>query len=135
VVLSIDEKSQIQALDRTQPGLPLKPGRCATMTHDYLFAALNLLDGMVIRRCMQQQRIETLVEQLRDQQTPKGEGLACASSALDISFYADIRIMVERGRGLLLGADTQAHSPRQFSFGRRPTNRHQAILGRARCQA
>ena len=52
VVLSIDEKSQIQALDRTQPGLPLKPGRCGTMTHDYkrhgtttLFAALNVLDG------------------------------------------------------------------------------------------
>ena len=59
VVVSIDEKSQIQALDRTQPGLPLKPGKCATMTHDYkrngtttLFAALNILDGTVIGRCM-----------------------------------------------------------------------------------
>ena len=59
VVLSIDEKSQIQALDRTQPGLPLKPGKCGTMTHDYkrngtttLFAALNTLDGSVIGRCM-----------------------------------------------------------------------------------
>src|SRR5690349_12166339 len=57
VVLSIDEKSQIQALDRTQPGLPMKPGRCGTMTHDYkrhgtttLFAALNVLDGTVIGR-------------------------------------------------------------------------------------
>ena len=60
VVLSIDEKSQIQALDRTQPGLPIKPGRCQTMTHDYkrhgtttLFAALSVLDGSVIGRCMQ----------------------------------------------------------------------------------
>ena len=60
VVLSIDEKSQIQALDRTQPGLPLKPGKCGTMTHDYkrhgtttLFAALNVLDGVVLGRCMQ----------------------------------------------------------------------------------
>ena len=60
VVLSIDEKSQIQALDRTQPGLPLKPGKCGTMTHDYkrhgtttLFAALSILDGAVIGRCMQ----------------------------------------------------------------------------------
>jgi len=60
VVLSIDEKSQIQALDRTQPGLPLKPGRCGTMTHDYvrhgtttLFAALNVLDGTAIGHCMQ----------------------------------------------------------------------------------
>src|SRR5579872_6654123 len=59
VVVSIDEKSQIQALDRTQPGLPLKPGRCGTMTHDYkrhgtttLFAALNVLDGSVVGRCM-----------------------------------------------------------------------------------
>jgi transposase len=55
IVLSVDEKSQIQALDRTQPGLPLKKGRAGTMTHDYerhgtttLFAALNLLDGTVI---------------------------------------------------------------------------------------
>ncbi len=59
VVVSIDEKSQIQALDRTQPGLPLKAGRCGTMTHDYkrhgvttLFAALNVLDGTVVGRCM-----------------------------------------------------------------------------------
>jgi transposase len=60
VVLSIDEKSQIQALDRTQPGLPLKPGKCGTVTHDYkrhgtttLFAAFNVLDGAVLGRCMQ----------------------------------------------------------------------------------
>jgi len=63
VVLSIDEKSQIQALDRTQPGPPIKPGRCQTMTHDYkrhgtttLFAALSVLDGTVIGRCMQRHR-------------------------------------------------------------------------------
>jgi transposase len=63
VVLSIDEKSQIQALDRTQPGLPLKPGRCGTMTHDYirhgtttLFAALDVLTGRVFGRCMQRHR-------------------------------------------------------------------------------
>lgn len=60
VVLSIDEKSQIQALDRTQPGLPLKRGKCGTLTHDYkrhgtttLFAAFNILDGAVLGRCMQ----------------------------------------------------------------------------------
>jgi len=63
LVLSIDEKSQIQALDRTQPGLPLKPGKCGTVTHDYkrhgtttLFAALNTLEGTVIGRCMQRHR-------------------------------------------------------------------------------
>ena len=58
VVLSVDEKSQIQALDRTQPGLPMKKGRAGTITHDYirngtttLFAALNVLDGSVIGAC------------------------------------------------------------------------------------
>jgi hypothetical protein len=68
VVLSIDEKSQIQALDRTQPGLPLKPGKCGTMTHDYkrngvttLFAALNVRDGIVLGRCMPQHRHQEFV--------------------------------------------------------------------------
>jgi transposase len=68
VVLSIDEKSQIQALDRTQPGLPMKKGRTGTMTHDYrrhgtttLFAALNVLDGSVIGRCMQRHRHQEFI--------------------------------------------------------------------------
>jgi len=68
VVLSIDEKSQIQALDRTQPGLPMKKGRCGTMTHDYkrhgtttLFAALNVLDGKVIGRCMPRHRHQEFI--------------------------------------------------------------------------
>ena len=68
VVLSIDEKSQIQALDRTQPGLPIKKGRAGTMTHDYirhgtttLFAALNLLDGTVIGRNMQRHRHQEFI--------------------------------------------------------------------------
>ena len=68
VVLSIDEKSQIQALDRTQPGLPLKPGKCGTMTHDYkrngtttLFAALNVLEGTVLGRCMQKHRHQEFI--------------------------------------------------------------------------
>ena len=68
VVLSIDEKFQIQALDRTQPGLPIKPGRCGTMTHDYkrhgtttLFAALNTLDGVVLGRCMQRHRHQEFI--------------------------------------------------------------------------
>jgi transposase len=63
VVLSVDEKSQIQALDRTQPGLPLKPGKAGTMTHDYLrngvttlCAAFDMLEGTVLARCMQRHR-------------------------------------------------------------------------------
>src|SRR6516164_3623386 len=68
IVLSVDEKSQIQALDRTQPGLPLKPGRLGTMTHDYkrngtttLFAALDVLEGKVIGRCMQRHRHQEFI--------------------------------------------------------------------------
>jgi hypothetical protein len=62
-VFSVDEKSQIQALDRTQPGLPLKKGRCGTMTHDYkrhgtttLFTALDVATGKVIGQCMPRHR-------------------------------------------------------------------------------
>lgn len=68
IVLSVDEKSQIQALDRTQPGLPLKPGRCGTMTHDHkrhgtttLFAALDVLAGKVIGKCMQRHRHQEFI--------------------------------------------------------------------------
>src|SRR5205814_8739979 len=68
LVLCVDEKSQIQALDRTQPGLPMKKRRCATMTHDYkrhgtttLFAALDILEGKVIGRCMQRHRHQEFI--------------------------------------------------------------------------
>ena len=79
LVLCVDEKSQIQALDRTQPGLPLKPGRCGTMTHDYkrngtttLFAALRLLDGTVIGDCMPRHRHQEFIRFLKkiDTETP-----------------------------------------------------------------
>jgi transposase len=84
LVLCCDEKSQVQALDRTQPGLPLKKGRAATMTHDYkrngtttLFAALNVLDGQVIGQC---QKRHTHIEWLKflrkiDRETPKDKTL------------------------------------------------------------
>lgn len=72
VVLCVDEKSQIQALDRTQPGLPLKKGRAATMTHDYkrngtttLFAALDVKSGMVIGECMPRHRAKEFLAFLR----------------------------------------------------------------------
>jgi transposase len=79
LVLCVDEKSQIQALDRTQPGLPMKKGRAGTMTHDYkrngtttLFAALNMLDGKVIGACMPRHRHREFLRFLKliDQQTP-----------------------------------------------------------------
>lgn len=79
LVLSIDEKSQIQALDRTQPGLPLKKGRAGTMTHDYkrngtttLFAALNILEGTVIGECMDRHRHQEFLRFMNrvDRETP-----------------------------------------------------------------
>ena len=72
VVLCVDEKSQIQALDRTQPGLPMKKGRCGTFTHDYkrhgtttLFAALSMLDGTVIGECHGRHRHQEFLKFLR----------------------------------------------------------------------
>jgi transposase len=72
IVLCVDEKSQIQALNRTQPGLPLKKGRCGTMTHDYkrhgtttLFAALSVLDGKVIGQCQGRHRHQEFLKFLR----------------------------------------------------------------------
>jgi transposase len=79
LVLCVDEKTQIQALDRTQPSLPLKKGRCGTMTHDYvrngtttLFAALELAEGKLIGTCMKQHRHQEWIKFLQqiDQQTP-----------------------------------------------------------------
>ncbi len=81
LVLSCDEKSQIQALDRTQPGLPIKKGRCGTMTHDYvrngtttLFAALEMAHGKLIGTCMNRHRHQEWIKflELIDVQTPAG---------------------------------------------------------------
>jgi len=82
IVLSVDEKSQIQSLDRTQPGLPMKKGRAGTMTHDYkrngtttLFAALDVLEGKVIGRCMQRHRHQEFIRFLNaiEAEVPAGK--------------------------------------------------------------
>ena len=89
IVFSVDEKSQIQALDRTQPGLPLKPGKAGTMTHDYkrhgtttLFAALNVHEGTVIGECLPKHRNDEFLKFLKklDAQTDK---------ALDVHLIVD----------------------------------------------
>jgi transposase len=89
LVLCCDEKSQIQALDRTQPGLPIKPGRCGTMTHDYvrngtttLFAALDMAEGKLIGTCMPRHRHQEWIKFLKlvDAQTP---------AELDLHLIAD----------------------------------------------
>src|SRR5712664_2632286 len=86
IVFAVDEKSQIQALDRTQPGLPMKKGRAGTMTHDYkrngtttLFAALDVLNGEVIGRCMPQHRHQEFLKFLKaiDRSTRKRLDIHC----------------------------------------------------------
>ena len=105
VVLSIDEKSQIQALDRTQPGLPMKKGRCGTMTHDYirhgtttLFAALNVLDGSVIGRCMQRHRHEEFIRFLNvtDGAVPAGKAIHAIVDNYATHKHPKVRAWLER---------------------------------------
>ena len=105
LVLSIDEKSQIQALDRTQPGLPLKPGKCGTMTHDYkrhgtttLFAALNILDGAVIGRCMQQHRHQEFIRFLNaiERDVPAGKLIHAILDNYGTHKHPKVRAWLER---------------------------------------
>jgi transposase len=105
VVLSVDEKPQIQALDRTQPGLPVKPGRCATMTHDYerngtttLFAALNVLDGTVVGRCMQRHRHQEFLRFLNavEAAVPAGKLLHAILDNYGTHKHPKVRAWLER---------------------------------------
>jgi len=105
IVLSVDEKSQIQALDRTQPGLPLKPGRCGTMTHDYkrhgtttLFAALNVLDGTVLGRCMQQHRHQEFIRFLRavERAVPAGKIIHAVLDNYATHKHPEVRAWLDR---------------------------------------
>ena len=124
VVFCMDEKSQIQALDRTQPSLPLKPGRAGTMTHDYkrhgtttLFAALDVLTGKVIGKCFARHRhdeflrflrtIDTSVprkqmqstyrRQLRHPHPPERQGVAGQTPPLPPALHPDQLILAEHG--------------------------------------
>jgi transposase len=105
VVLSVDEKSQIQALDRTQPGLPMKKGRGATMTHDYkrhgtttLFAALNVIDGTVVGRNMQRHRHQEFIRFLNtiERDIPAGKILHVILDNYAAHKHAKVRAWLER---------------------------------------
>ena len=105
LVLCVDEKSQIQALDRTQPGLPMKKGRCGTMTHDYLrhgtttlFAALNVLDGSVIGSCFDRHRHEEFLKFLRqvDRDTPAGMDLHLIVDNYSTHKHPKVKRWIER---------------------------------------
>jgi len=112
VVLSVDEKSQIQALDRTQPGLPMKPGRAGTMTHDYkrngtttLFAALNVLDGTIIGRNMKHHRHQEFIRFLNevDAQVPKRKAI---HAVVDNYPLTSIRRYANGSRNIRVGPST-----------------------------
>jgi transposase len=105
IVLSIDEKSQIQALDRTQPGLPMKKGRAGTMTHDYkrngtttLFAALNVLDGSVIGQCMQRHRHQEFIRFLNriERDVPAGKLIHVVLDNYATHKHPKVRAWLER---------------------------------------
>ena len=105
LVLSIDEQTQIQALDRTQPGLPLKPGKCGTLTHDYkrhgtttLFAALNILDGAVIGRCMQKHRHQEFIRFLNaiERNVPAGKLIHAVLDNYATHKHPKVRAWLER---------------------------------------
>ena len=105
LVLCCDEKSQIQALDRTQPGLPLKKGRCGTMTHDYkrngtttLFAALELAEGKLIGTCMSRHRHQEWIKFLKliDEQTPAGLDLHLIVDNYNTHKHAKVKAWLKR---------------------------------------
>ena len=111
MVLCVDEKSQIQALDRTQPGLPLKKGRCGTLTHDYkrngtttLFAALEVLEGRVIGQCFARHRHQEFLRFLRrlDQEFPGPVPLHLVMDNYGTHQHASVRSWLKRHRRFVL---------------------------------
>ena len=105
IVLSVDEKSQIQALDRTQPGLPIKKGRCGTMTHDYkrngtttLFAALEVLSGRVVGQCHERHRHQEFLRFLRrlDREFPGKTPLHLVLDNYGTHKHAHVRTWLKR---------------------------------------
>jgi transposase len=105
VVLSVDEKSQIQALNRTQPSLPMKPGRAGTMTHDYkrhgtttLFAALNILTGVLLFKCLPRHRNGEFLQFLRliDRKIPKGVDVHLICDNYGTHKHANVRAWLEK---------------------------------------
>lgn len=153
LVLSIDEKSQMQALDRTQPGLPMKKVRAGTMTHDYkrhgtttLFAAFNVLDGKVIGRCMQRHRhqefirflnavereiasdkaIHVILDNYARHKHPKVV-LARPPSAMDVPLHPDAGQLAQCRRKILRHPVQTPPQARRVQRRRRSPGRHQSL--------
>src|SRR3977135_4222883 len=154
VVLSVDEKSQIQALDRSQPGLPMKPGRAGTMTHDYkrhgtttLFAALNVLDGTVNGRSMLRHRHQEFIRFLNtiEAQVPKRKAIhaivdnyathkhpqvrrwLARHPRWTFHFHADFRLLAQRRGRFLCQAHQAPPQEGRVPIPLRPAGRHQPL--------
>jgi transposase len=155
VVLSIDEKRQIQALDRTQPGLPMKKGRYATMTQDYkqngtitLFAAFDVLEGKVIGRCVQRHRHQEFIRFLNavERQVPTDKAIHVVLDNYATHKHPKVRAWLQRHQrftfhftptSCLLGqcrrrpvrqAHPTAAQTRRPHLNRRPSGRHPSLL-------
>jgi transposase len=158
IVLSVDEKSQIQALDRTQPGLPMKKGRAGTLTHDYkrngtttLFAALNVLDGKVIGRNMQRHRHQEFILFLNaiEAEVPAGKVVHVILDNYAAHKHPKVRHWLHRHERFTFhftptscswlnaveGFFDQAHrasvEARHLPINRRPSGRHPSLSRRA----
>ena len=154
IVLCVDEKSSVQALDRTQASLPMTKGRGQTMTHDYkrngtttLFAALNVLTGMVIGQCLPRHRHQEFLKFLRtiDREVPKGlqihlildnysthkhadvQHVAGQAPPLPPAFHPDLLVVAQPGRTLVPRADRQSAAARRLRVGARPDRRDPGI--------
>ena len=161
VVLCVDEKSQIQALDRTQPGLPMKRGRCGTMTHDYkrhgtttLFAALNVLTGKVIGQCHGRHRHQEFLKFLRrldrafprdltlhvildNYATHKHEAVRrwlTAHPRLRTALHADGSLVAQPRGELVQPADAATSSPRRLLQRAGTGGGHQGLLDPPQCR-
>ena len=154
LVLCVDEKSQIQALDRSQPLLPMRPGQVERRTHDYvrhgttsLFAALDVKTGEVIGQCHRRHRaaefrkflnaIDAVVppgtgcpsrrRQLRHAQDTEHPPVACEASALSHALHTDGSVLAEPGRALVRSVDPEADSPRRSSQHASAGSGHHAV--------
>ena len=154
LVLCVDEKSQVQALERTQPLLPLGFGYVEGVTHDYkrhgtttLFAALDVLTGQVLAQCKPRHRhqeflgflraieaavptdldVHLIVDNYSTHKHPEGQGLAGCPSALASALRADVQFVAESGRALLCAHHRARHPPRFVPLGARTDSAYRSF--------
>jgi hypothetical protein len=159
-MLSLDEESQIQALDRTQPELPINPGRCQTMTHAYrhgttiLLTTVSVLDGTVIGRCMQRHRhmefirfLNVVEREVRAERPIHGARRLCHPQASQsvawlsrhprwtFHFIPTSASWLNAVENCFIQDHSPTHPPQRLPFDYRPPGRHQCLPRRVQCQS